>query len=91
MNFHTIYFIINLYIVNYISQWLLAQITLFLSDLEQQSNPTHYVLNTVDGLLPVVDDVQNRLQQLNLEHKVNLINDENYNQYWLLLLSLILD
>lgn len=39
-------------------------------DLGQHSNSTNSILNTVDGLLPIVDDVQNRLQQLNLEHKV---------------------
>lgn len=48
-------------------------IILFFNDLERHSNPTNCVLNTVDGLLPLVDDVQNRLQQINLEHKVNLI------------------
>lgn len=44
--------------------------------LERHSNPTNCVLNTVDGLLPIVDDVQNRLQQLNLEHKV--VNIDHY-------------
>lgn len=43
---------------------------IFFCNLERQSNPTNCVLNTVDGLLPLVDDVQNRLHELNLEHKV---------------------
>lgn len=47
-------------------------------DVERHSSPTNCILNTVDGLLPLVDDIQNRLQQLNLEHKVNkLINNKN--------------
>jgi len=39
---------------------------------ERNSSSTNCILNTVDGLLPLVDDVQNRLRQLNLEHKVNI-------------------
>lgn len=38
--------------------------------LERHPNSTNHILSTVDGLLPIVDDVQNRLQQLNSEHKV---------------------
>lgn len=41
---------------------------------DRLSNPTNSVLNTVDGLLPLVDDVQSRLQQLHLEYKVNIIS-----------------
>ncbi|KAF0765430.1 myotubularin-related protein 3 isoform X1 [Aphis craccivora] len=37
--------------------------------IERHSSPTNCILNTVDGLLPLVDDIQNRLRQLNLEHK----------------------
>lgn len=47
---------------------------IFCNDSERHSNPTNSVLNTVDGLLPLVDDVQSRLQQLHLEHKVKFSN-----------------
>lgn len=47
---------------------------MFYNDSERHSNSTNSVLNTVDGLLPLVDDVQSRLQQLHLEHKVNFSN-----------------
>lgn len=52
----TIYSLLNIHVVFF--------------NVERHSSPTNCILNTVDGLLPLVDDVQNRLQQLNLEHKV---------------------
>lgn len=46
-------------------------------DVERHLSSTSCILNTVDGLLPLVDDVQDRLQQLNLEHKVNKLINNN--------------
>ncbi|XP_050442750.1 myotubularin-related protein 3 [Adelges cooleyi] len=37
--------------------------------IERHSNSINYTLNSVDGLLPLVDDVQDRLQQIALDHK----------------------
>lgn len=52
------------------------------SDLEQHSNSANSILNTVDGLLPLVDDIQNRLQQLNSEHKVKFTYKLFSNNYY---------